>query len=152
MNNITRLGGDKLGPAKSGPEQYAPPDRRPPEQRRDVDQTVNAFESEIREFVRRDVSLPQQSDADPANDRTPENLNALIRRIAGASIAEVDRVILELEGVRNMLRDEGERLDHEVARYANLTHMSMAAMKAIADSLKQSKGAPNTSAERSSYQ
>lgn len=152
MNNITRLGGDKLGPEKSGPEQYAPPDHRPREKRRDVDQAVNAFDSEIREFVRRDVSLPQQSDADPANDRAPENLNALIQRIAGASIAEVDRVILELEGVRNMLRNEGERLGHEVARYANLTHMSMAAMKAIADSLKQSKGAPNTSAERSSYQ
>ena len=152
MTNITRLGGDKLGPEKSGPEQYAPPDRRPPEKLRHVDQAVNAIESEIREFVRRDVSLPQQSDADPANDRAPENLNALIRRIAGASIAEIDRVILELEGVRNMLRNEGERLHHEVARYADLTHMSMTAMKAIAGSLKQSKGAPSPPAERSSYQ
>ena len=152
MTNITRLGGDKFGPQKSGPEQYAPPDRRPPEKRRDVDQAVNAFESEIREFVRRDVSLPQESGADPANDRGPENLNALIGRLASASIAEIERVIFELEGVRNMLRNEGERLNHEVARYANLTHMSMTAMKTISDSLKQSKGAPNTPADQSSYQ
>ena len=97
MMNITRLGGDKSGPGKSGPEQYAPPDRRPLEKLRDDDQAVDAFESELREFVRRDVSLSQQGDVDPAN-RSPENLNTLIQRIAGASIAEIDRVIFELEG------------------------------------------------------
>ena len=152
MTNITaRVGGDKLGPEKSGPEQYAPPDRRPLEKLRDDDQAVNAFESELRELVRRDVSLPQQSDVDPAN-RAPENLNTLIQRIAGASIAEIDRVIFELEGVRNMLRKEGERLNHEVARYASLAHMSISAMKTISDSLKPSKGVPNSPADRSSYQ
>ena len=143
MTVITRLGGDS--PEKSGPEQYAPPDRRPREKLRDVDQAAaDAFEGEIREFVRRDVSLnhQQQSDADPANDPAAENLNKLIRRIAGASMEEIDGVILELQGVRDMLRNEGERLSHEIARYANLSHMSMTAMKAIADSLKQSKGAP----------
>ena len=139
MTVITRLGGDELRPEKSGPEQYAPPDRRQREKLRDVDQAVaNAFEGEIREFLRRDV----QSDADPANDPAAENLNKLIRRIAGASMEEIDGVILELQGVRDMLRNEGERLSHEIARYANLSHMSMTAMKAIADSLKQSKGAP----------
>ena len=152
MTNITRLGGDKLGPEKSGPEQYAPPNRRPLEKLHDVEQAVNAFESEIREFVRRDVSLPQHSDADPANEGPPEKLNALIWRIAGASIAEIDRVILELEGVRNILRNEGDRLHHEIARYANLSYMSTTAMKTISDSLKQSKGASNTTAQRSSYQ
>ena len=146
MSVITRLGGDQPGPEKSGPEQYAPPDRRPREKLRDVDQAAaNAFEGEIREFVRRDVSLlhQQQSDADPANDPAAENLNQLIRRIAGASLEEIDGVILELQGVRDMLRNEGERLRHEIARYATLSQMSTTAMKAIGESLKQSKGAPN---------
>ena len=57
MTVITRLGGDKLGPVNSGPEQYAPPDRRPRENLSDVDQVAaNAFEDEVEEFVRRDVS------------------------------------------------------------------------------------------------
>ena len=135
-----------LVPEKSGPEQYAPPDRRPREKPRDVDQAAaNAFEDEIRELARRDVSLlhQRQSDADPANDPAAENLNKLIRRIASASIEEIDQVILELQGVRDMLRNEGERLSHEIARYASLNQVSMTAMKAVADSLKQSKGAPD---------
>ena len=146
MTVVTRPSADKLGPGKSGPEQYAPPDRRPREKPRDVDQAAaNAFEDDIRELARRDLSLPhqQQSDADPANDPAAENLNKVIRRIASASIEEIDQVILELQGVRDMLRNEGERLSHEIARYASLNQVSMTAMKAVADSLKKSKGAPD---------
>jgi hypothetical protein len=36
-----------------------------------------------------------------------------------------------------MLRNEGERLSHEVARYAELNRTSMIAMKVIADSLER---------------
>ena len=146
MTVVTRPSADKLGPGKSGPEQYAPPDRRPREKPRDVDQAAaNAFEDDIRELARRDLSLPhrQQSDAEPANDPAAENLNKVIRRIASASIEEIDQVILELQGVRDMLRNEGERLSHEIARYASLNQVSMTAMKAVADSLKKSKGAPD---------
>ena len=126
---------------KPGPEQYAPPDRRPAEKLRNVDQTA-AFEGEIRELVRRDVShLQQRSEAAPANDAVAETLNELIRRVAGASIEQIDGAILELQSVRDMLRNEGERLSHDVARYANLNRMSMTTIKAIADSIKQTKGA-----------
>jgi hypothetical protein len=148
MSVITRLGGDKLGPVNSGPEQYAPPDWRPREKLSDVAQAAaNAFEGELQDVVRRDVSLLHRQDADPANDAAVENLDNLIRRVAGASMKEIDGVILELQGVRDMLRNEGERLSHEIARYATLNRMSMTAMKAIADSLKQSKGVPKLGAD-----
>ena len=55
---------------------------------------------------------------------------------------EIDRVILELQGVRDMLRSEGERVSREIAGYASLSHASMTAMKVIGDSLKQWKNAP----------
>ena len=45
-----------------------------------------------------------------------EKPNELIRRIAGASIEEIDRVIRELENVRDMLGAEGERLSREIAQ------------------------------------
>ena len=52
-----RLGADKLVAEKTGPEAYAPT-RKTPEKLSDVDQAAaNAFEGEIREFVRRDVSF-----------------------------------------------------------------------------------------------
>jgi hypothetical protein len=67
-------------------------------------------------------------------------VNELIRSVAGASIEEIDRVILELQKVRDVLLNEGKRLSDEVARFATLSHMSMSAMKTIGDSLKLPKG------------
>ena len=128
---------------KSGPEKFAPRDRRPPEKQSDVDQAAaNAVEGEIREFVRRDASFlhRQRSEVDAANDPAAENLNALIRRVAGDSMEEIDRVIRELESVRDMLRNEGERVSRELAGYASLSHAASAAMNVIADSIKQWKG------------
>ena len=84
----------------------------------------------------------QRSDADPANDPGAENLNKVIGRIASASIEEIDRVIFELQGVRDMLSNEGERLSHEIVRFASLNQVSLTAIKAVGDSLKKSKGAP----------
>ena len=71
-----------------------------------------------------------------------DNLNTLIRRVSGASMEEIDRVILELQSVRDMLRNEGDRVSREVAGYASLSHAAMTAMTVIADSLTQWKGEP----------
>ncbi|MFI4960999.1 MAG: hypothetical protein ACHP82_06040 [Hyphomicrobiales bacterium] len=139
-----RLGLDQSVPEKTGPEQFAPKSGVP-EKLGEVDQAAaTAFEGEIREFVRRDVATlrRQRSEGDAAADPAAENLNALIRRVAGASMEEIDRVILELQGIRDMLRSEGERVSRELAGYASLSHASMTAMKVIGDSLKQWKDAP----------
>ena len=97
--------------------------------------------TEIHELVRRDAAfLPRQrSEGDAAADPAAEDQNALIRRVADASMEEIDRVIHELQGVRDMLRSEGERVSRELAGYASLSHASMTAMKLIGDSLKQWK-------------
>lgn len=139
-----RLGADKLGSEKSGPEKFAP-ERRVPDKLGEIDQAAaNAFEGEIREFVRRDVAFARRprNDVETVGDPVADNLNALIRRVSGASMEEIDRVILELQGVRDMLRNEGDRVSREVAGYASLSHAAMTAMTVIADSLTQWKGAP----------
>ncbi len=145
-----RLGAEQSGSEKTGPEKYAP-DRSVPEKLGDVDQAAaSAFEGEIREFVRRDVAFVrrQRSETNAAADPAAENLNALIRRVAGASMEEIDRVILELQSVRDMLRSEGERVSRELSGYASLSHASMTAMKVIGDSLKQWKDAPLNNGRR----
>jgi hypothetical protein len=141
-----RLDLDKSVPEKPGPERFAPV-RRAPQKLGDVDQVpATLLEGEIREFVRRDVAYlrRQRDDSESAGEAVSDNLNALIRRVSGASMEEIDRVILELQGVRDMLRSEGERVSREIAGYASLSHASMTAMKVIADSLKQWKDAPQT--------
>jgi hypothetical protein len=140
-----RPGADRTVPEKTGPEAYAP--NRKPSERTESDQAaVNAFEGEIREFVRRDVAYlrrPRNDVEQQPSEPVTDNLNALIRRVSGASMDEIDRVILELQGVREMLRTEGERVGREIAGYASLSHAAMTAMKVIGDSLTQWKSAPN---------
>jgi hypothetical protein len=132
---------DKAGSESNGAAAF---ERRTPDKLGEVDSVVSAFEGEIREFVRRDVSLARraQAEPEPTADPLPENLNTLIRRISGASMEEIDRVILELQGVREMLRNEGDRVAREIAGYASLSHAAMTAMKVIGDSLSQWKSAP----------
>jgi hypothetical protein len=120
------------GPKQSGPDQYAPPDRRSPKKLGEADQAARAFEEAI-------GRLPRQQD-DPAKD-PPVDLSGLIQRVASPSMKEIDRVILELQDLRDTLRTEGERVNHEIARYTRLNQASMTAMKSIADSLIQRKGA-----------
>jgi hypothetical protein len=141
--NPERYGAERTAPENDGPEQSAPP-QSAPTKLGDVDQAVNVFEGEIREFVRRDVG-GQRKPRDPAPkvEASAENMNALIQRVSGASMGEIDRVIAELEGVRNMLRSEGERVSREIAGYASLSHAAMTAMKVIGESLTQWKNAPS---------
>jgi hypothetical protein len=146
-----RLNADAGDSENSGLEPTSA-ERNFPEKLGEIDQAVaTAFEGEIREFVRRDVAFlrRQRSEVETAHDPAAENLNALIRRVAGASMEEIDRVILELQGVRDMLRSEGERVTRELSGYASLNHASMTAMKVIGDSLRQWKDTPVNHGRRS---
>jgi hypothetical protein len=142
MAVINWLGANK--PDKSGPEKYAPPNRRAPEKLSDIDQaTADAVDGEIHEIIGR---LRAE---DATTVPTAENVNELIGRVSGASIEEIDRVILELQGVRDMLHSEGERVSREIAGYASLSRAATTAMKVITDGLSQWKSAPHNSGPRS---
>jgi hypothetical protein len=118
--------------------------RHVPEELAGVDQAAAAFEGEIREFVRRGAAFPrrQRSERDAAADAPAENLNTLIQRVAAASMEEIDRVILELQGVRDTLRSEGERVSRDISGYTSLSHASMSAMRVIGNNLRQWRDAP----------
>ncbi|HEX3858006.1 MAG TPA: hypothetical protein VHV58_00260 [Pseudolabrys sp.] len=132
-----RLGADKLGVEKTGPERFAP-DRRFSQSPSEADlATASAVEGEIREFVRRDVSFLRRPRTDSAGDPEANNVNSLIRRVSGSAMEEIDRVILELQSVRDMLRNEGDRVTREISGFASLNHAAITSMKIIADSLGQ---------------
>ena len=112
-----------------------------PEKLAGVDQAAAAFEGEIHELIQRVAVVPSRQRSERAN-APAENINALIQRVAAASTDEIDRLILELQGVRDMLRSEGERVSQAISGYASLSHASMTSMKVIGDNLKQWRGAP----------
>jgi len=97
--------------------------------------TAEQVEGEIRAFVRRDVSVFRRPRAESHNEVPIDGINSLIERVAGASVAEIEHVIVELTRVRDMLRNEGERVQREIAGYASLSQAAMTSMKIIADSL-----------------
>jgi len=128
-----------------------------PERTSEIDQAsvaaataaVEQVEGEIRAFVRRDVSTfrrPRTETGDVAVD----NISSVIERVSGASVAEIDRVIAELSRVREMLRTEGERVQREIAGYANLSQAAMTSMKIIADSVTKWKSQGPQPAENQS--
>ena len=92
---------------------------------------------EIREFIRRDVSnLRRPRDVDTG---AADNISALIQRVSTASVDEIDRVISELQHVRDSLRREGERVQREITGYAGLSLAATAAMNVVAENLQQWK-------------
>jgi hypothetical protein len=104
------------------------------------------LEENLSALIRRDIPSSHYSDGEAVADPTSGQLNGLLQQLADASIAEIDRIILELQGVRDMLRGEGERLSNEIARYATLNNLTMTLVRSVADRLKHSKGTENGNA------
>jgi len=116
-----------------------------PENLADIDQATMNIEGAIRDVLRRDARFPHQHRAEDADaDRGVEDQDALILRVANASTEEIDRLIFELQSVRDMLRREGERVNQDLASYASLNQHLMTGMKIISENLRQWKGAPES--------
>src|SRR5262245_16762583 len=103
-------------PLQNGPELYAPANRRV------LEDPING----ARVAVTRET-VECQSNA---------HFDVLIGRLAGSSMDEIDNVIRELEMMRELLRNEGERISRDIVGYAGLSQASMDAVKIISDSLE----------------
>jgi hypothetical protein len=110
---------------------------------------VSDVEEGIREFVRNDiaylrrpvaVSAPEAT-LDPGAEATVNNVNSLIHRVAGTSVSEIEKLISELEAVRDLLHAEGQRVQREIAGYAQLSQAAMKSTRMIADNVQQWKRA-----------
>jgi len=97
-------------------------------------------EGEIREFVRRDVAR-RSSPSDPGSDLMANNVNSLVQRVATTSTQEIDKLIAELQTLREYLRSESERVQREIGGYAHLSQSALASTKVIADAMSQWKAA-----------
>ena len=69
-------------------------------------------------------------------------IGALIDNVSTTSIAEIEKLISDLETVRNYLKSEGDRVQQEIARYAHLSDTASALVKIIAERLGQWREGP----------
>jgi hypothetical protein len=130
---------------KSVADKYAPSVRRipPNASHAPVTPAPNAGETEIKNVVwREDYIHRPTSDVMPLGDQVTQNINLLIRHVDTESTDHIERVARELDSVREILRNERERVSREVADYAGLNQTVTITMKTISDSIKQWKTTP----------
>jgi len=104
-------------------------------------------EGEIREFVRRDVAtLRRQHEQD--SEMVASNIGNLLQRVAGTSVKEIDKLVAELQTLREMLQNEGARVQREIVEYASLSQAAMQSTRIIAESLTSWKKIPDAPSMR----
>src|SRR5215471_7994450 len=87
-----------------------------------------AVEGEVCDLAHAKLSSGQKMDTEIA---------PLIQQVAATSIAEIDRLIAELQEAKNYLQSEGERIEREIIRYTNLTQMASFTAEMISDAVSQ---------------
>ncbi len=112
---------------------------------------VSEVEAGIRDFVRNDVAYLRrpapgmlssgstETPLEPSHEATVNNVNSLIQRVAGTSLAEIENLISELESLRDLLHAEGQRVQREISGYAQLSQAAMKSTRMIADNVSQWK-------------
>ena len=108
---------------------------------------VSDVEEGIRDFVRNDIAYLRRpavasTEAAPLDSNAEaavNNVNSLIQRVAGTSLAEIERLIAELESLRDLLHAEGQRVQREISGYAQLSQAAMKSTRMIAENVTQWK-------------
>lgn len=107
---------------------------------------VSEVEAGIRDFVRNDVAylrrpvpglIPSDTPLDASADATVNSVNSLIQRVAGTSLTEIENLVSELESLRDLLHNEGQRVQREIAGYAQLSQAAMKSTRMISDNVAQ---------------
>ena len=105
---------------------------------------ASEVEAGIRDYVRHDVAYLRRPMAnehahDVNAEATVNNVNSLIQRVAGTSLSEIENLITELEGLRDLLHAEGQRVQREISGYAQLSSAAMKSTRVISENVAQWK-------------
>jgi hypothetical protein len=108
-----------------------------PRERAQANEAVKVFsklEGEIRQLVSQDTSAPRpQQESD--NELAASTVGSLLQRVSGTSVQEIEKLIAELQILRDMLQKEAARVQREVVGYAVLIQNVRQSMSTISESL-----------------
>jgi hypothetical protein len=68
-------------------------------------------------------------------ERADETIATLAQKVGSSSIAEIEKLIGDLQVTRSYIQSEGERIQQEITRYAHLSDTASASVKIITESL-----------------
>ena len=95
---------------------------------------ASAVEAQIRELAQLEAATLHRS-PETHWELGDSNIGALMQRIAGYSVAEINRLTSELHSLREMLQSEGARVQREITEYAHLSQSAMQSAEIISQRL-----------------
>jgi methyl-accepting chemotaxis protein len=98
------------------------------------------LEAGIHKLARADAAFRQTETRD--GELSTENLGNLLRRLSKTSMDEIDSLIGELQTLRRKLHTDGDRIQRDIAEYAELSQQVMQLTKIISESVKKLPTAP----------
>src|SRR5215813_14822493 len=97
-------------------------------------EVFSKLEGEIREIVSRDTTAPQLQQRND-DDLAASNIGSLLQRVSGTSLQDIEKLITELQNLREMLQNEAARVQREIVEYAVLIQSARQSMKTISESV-----------------
>jgi hypothetical protein len=97
----------------------------------------------IRELARVNTAFRQVENGN--DEPSSSDLGTLLRQVAEASTHEVEVLIDDLHGLRKKLQSDGDRIQSDIGRYAELSQGVVQLAAIISDSVKKIPGAPSIS-------
>lgn len=107
------------------PDRFA--DKAPP--------STAEVEHEIRELRKASSREPAESGSEIAAN----SINSVLQRVAGTSVTDIDNLITELSRLRDHLQNEGQRVQHEITNYAQMSQAVLQSIKVMTESVGQFK-------------
>jgi hypothetical protein len=98
-------------------------------------EVFSKLEGEIRELVSRDtLAAPRQQGSD--NELAAGSINSLLQRVSGTSLQEIEKIITELQILRELLQNEAARVQREIVGYVALIQRARQSTRNISESLR----------------
>jgi len=98
---------------------------------------------DIHELARGGAAFRQSESAD--DEMSANNLAALLRGVSERSTREIDNLIGELQTLRKKLQADSNRIQCNIAEYAELSQQVMQLTRIISESVKKLPGAAGIS-------
>ncbi len=95
-------------------------------------------QNEVRGAVRADAA-PYRPQPARAGDIVTSEAYALVERVSASSTNEIDKLINQLQSLREFFKQEGQRIQREIADYAHLGDAMMRSTKTMVESMAQLK-------------
>jgi hypothetical protein len=97
-------------------------------------QVLSKLEGEIREVVSQGATAPRVQQGN-YNELPAAHIASMLQHVSGTSVQEIEKLITELEILRDMLQQQAARVQREIVRYAALIQNARRSTSTISESL-----------------